>query len=565
MIIDSFAGGGGASLGIAWALGRGPDVAINHDDAALAMHAANHPSTAHVREDVWRAALPELVAGRPVELLWASPDCRHFSRAKGGKPVSQRVRSLAWIVCRWAKEVQPAVIILENVREFADWGPIVPAWRCAKCDWLGTEGQAILKRDRRRCPRCDSLRLGQTADLLPCPKRKGQTFRRWAGQLRRLGYAVAWKQLDAADYGAPTHRRRLFLVARRDGLPIQWPEPTHASPAKLDDTPFFGRLQPWRTAADCIDWSLPCPSIFDRARPLADKTLRRIALGVWRYVIGSANPFIVRMEHGWEHFRGQSIDKPLSTITKCHGHALAAPVLVRYNGAKTPGAGEFRGQSVDVPLTTLDTQNRFGLVSALLTKFRGDSHGQSLGEPLPTITSGAGAARPAGAAHALGLTAASLVRFNHGDKQWHEVREPLGVVTTQGNKFGLVCAFLMKFFGSGGQWAALDQPSPTATVKHRFALVQVEIAPGQKEQAIAIDVPGAGPHLIADIGLRMLSPRELARAQGFPDTYVLTGSKANQVARIGNSVCPHVAAAMVRANVLGLTTTKDTKGTKVQA
>ncbi|MFA5266220.1 MAG: DNA cytosine methyltransferase, partial [Opitutaceae bacterium] len=273
IIVDSFAGGGGASLGIAWATGRAPDIAINHDAAALAMHAKNHPDTLHVQEDVWKADLRQLVGGRPVGLLWASPDCRHFSRAKGDKPVSPSIRSLAWVCVRWATQVRPRCIMLENVREFAEWGPLVPAFRCAECAWRGTEGQAKLARTRRRCPRCNSLRLKQTDQWLVNPDKKGLTFRRWLGRLRNLGYAVQYKTLDAADFGAPTHRRRLFLIARCDGRPIEWPEHTHGDPKKLGDMPLFTKLKPWRTAAECIDWSIPCRSIFDRKTPLKENSL----------------------------------------------------------------------------------------------------------------------------------------------------------------------------------------------------------------------------------------------------------------------------------------------------
>ena len=396
LIVDSFAGGGGASLGIAWALGRAPDIAINHDPSAIEMHAANHPSTEHVLEDVWRADLRKLVGGRKVGLLWLSPDCKHFSRAKGAKPVEKKIRSLAWIACKWASEIGPRVIALENVREFADWGPIVPRLVCRSCDWKGTACQAILMRKNYKCPCCDSKRLTVTEELVPCPARKGATFKRFVGRLRKLGYQVEWRNLDAADYGAPTHRKRLFLIARNDGEPITWPEPTHCNPSKLDDAPLFGQLQPYRTAAECIDWSIECPSIFTRKKPLADKTMRRIALGVKRYVIDAS------------------------------------------------------------------------------------------------------------------------------EQQWSSVDEPARTVS-----------FLVKYFGTA-IGASLHEPAPTTTSKDRFGLVTVQV--------------NGEPYVIVDIGMRMLTPRELARAQGFPDTYLLTGTKTSQVARIGNSVCPHVASAIVRAN-----------------
>ncbi|HWB00984.1 MAG TPA: DNA cytosine methyltransferase, partial [Pirellulales bacterium] len=347
IIVDSFAGGGGASLGILQALGRGPDVAINHDPGAIAMHAANHPETLHLSEDVWRVSpqsvlrickrrgrwqLPpegwrEWPATKRVGLLWASPDCKHFSRAKGSKPVNKNIRSLAWVVCKWAAEVRPRVNILENVREFAEWGPVVPAWRCGACNWRGTEGQAVLARTRRRCPRCESLKLARTDELIPDPDRKGLTFRRWVGRLKNLGYRVEWKNLNAADYGAPTHRRRLFLVARADGAPIVWPEPTHGDPKKLDALPLFDRLQPWRTAAECIDWSLPCPSIFDRKRPLAEATMRRIAMGIKRYVLETAEPFIVGVGGRMGQTPASSVDEPSNTVTAKNDRGIVVPVL----------------------------------------------------------------------------------------------------------------------------------------------------------------------------------------------------------------------------------------------
>ena len=388
-IIDSFAGGGGASLGIAWALGRGPDIAINHDANAIAMHEANHPDTYHVLEDVWKTDLKKLVGRRKVGLLWLSPDCKHFSRAKGGKPVEKRIRSLAWIACKWAEQIKPRVIFLENVREFEGWGPLVPRLQCSDCQWAGTEGQATLVRTQRKCPRCESRRIKvQLETMVPCPLRKGLTFKRFVMRLERLGYRVQWRSLNAADYGAPTHRRRLFLVARNDGKAIVWPDPTHSPPHKCNDMSLFGTvLQPHRTAAQCIDWSIPCPSIFDRKKPLAEKTLRRIAMGIKRFVIDADEPFMY--------------------------------------------------------------------------------------------------------------------------------------------------SFLIKYFGTA-IGANLFEPAPTATGKDRFGLVTVQI--------------DGEAYIIVDIGMRMLTPRELARAQGFPDTYLLTGSKTSQVARIGNSVCPHVAAALVAAN-----------------
>jgi DNA (cytosine-5)-methyltransferase 1 len=669
LVIDSFAGGGGASEGLVAAIGRAPDIAINHDAEALAMHKLNHPESMHVLEDVWKADLKKLVGRRSVGLLWASPDCRHFSRAKGGTPVSKRVRSLAWIVCKWAREVKPDVIMLENVREFAEWGPLVPRWECRNCEWKGTEGQVVHKPKSHRCPHCNSKRISPTENSIPCPKRKGLTFRRWRGQLQRLGYVVQHRTLNAADFGAPTDRKRLFLVARRDGKPIVWPQATHAAPSKLDRYALFERPLPHRTAAEIIDWDVPALSIFatpeqaaawgkahGRAapkRPLKDKTLRRIALGIKRYVLDSPKPFIVQCDHGGEGFRGQSLERPLATVAGDHGFGLVTPFIAhaqngsgeRFRGqavadplatvtAKPEGGGfalvtpflsKYHGQKgaesrclpLDEPINVVDTQPRYGLVaptliqtgygeragqaprvpgldkplgtivtgqkhalvaatlakfyggvvghapdrpigtitaadhhglvSANLVKFRGDSDGQSLERPLPTITAGDGAARPAGAAHALGLAAACLCRFNHGDKQWSGIDEPLGTVTTQGKHFGLVVAFLAKYFGTGiGQ--PLDKPLGTLTTQDRYGVVQLTIEPGRVESAVAVDLPGRGQYVIADIALRMLRPRELARAQGFPDSYHLIGTTSSQVAKIGNSVPPALAQALAAAN-----------------
>lgn len=564
LIVDSFAGGGGASLGIAWALGRAPDIAINHNTEAIAMHEANHPSTRHVLEDVWRADLRSLVGGHPVELLWASPDCRHFSRAKGGQPVSKSVRSLAWVVCRWAEQVRPAVICLENVREFADWGPLVPRHECRSCGWRGTEGQAMLHRRRRRCPRCESLRLAETPDLVPDPDRRGLTFRRWVGRLRNLGYQVEWRSLDAADYGAPTHRRRLFLVARCDGAPICWPEPTHAAPEKIERGGLFpdDRL-PHRTAAECIDWSIECPSIFARPRPLAEKTMRRIAEGVRRYVLEAAEPFIVQLAHGegkagrWGsgsrqldeplgtvHAGGgnhalvvptfvgaggpdyaakpRRADRPLGALTANPRTALVAATLTSYYGKKSPG--DVRATDLGEPVPVVPTENRHAVVAAFLAKHFGGMVGVDVDTPLPTTTARGTQNQ---------LVAANLVHFNHGEKTWNGVDEPLRTLTT-GNHAALVYSFLVRYFGTAiGQH--LTEPLYTITGKDRFGLVMVEV--------------DGEPHVIVDIGMRMLTPRELARAQGFPDTYVLTGTKTNQVARIGNSVCPPVVQAIVTANL----------------
>lgn len=539
LIIDGFAGGGGASSGIERALGISPDIAINHNAHALACHAANHPNTLHVCEDVWHARLKELVAGRPVGLLWLSPDCKHFSRAKGSVPVSKEIRSLAWIAVRWASQVKPRVIILENVREFADWGPVVPRWECKKCEWKGTEGQALLQRSRRRCPSCESLCLKQTSDFMPDPDKKAMTFRLFCNRLRGLGYDVRWKNLDAADYGTATHRRRLFLIARCDGKPIVWPETTHIAPKKVASMPLFDRIEPYRTAAECINFDLPCPSIFDRAKPLAEKTLKRIAMGIKRYVLEAAEPFLVPVTHNGER-RSHPTSEPMPTITSAHRgeFAVVSPTLIEaaYGADGRWGDGT---KDIQQPLGTIHAGGKnHALVSAFLVKHFGGVVGVPIDTPLPTVTTRGTQTQ---------LAAVCLSRFDNGRKAWNAVNESLGTITSQGQKFGLVFAFLVKYFGTAiGQ--PLTEPLHTITGKHRFGLVQVEIGHGQSEPAVAMEIPGAGMFVIADIGMRMLKPRELALAQGFKPDYILPPTTTRAVAMIGNSVCPPVAEAIVKAN-----------------
>jgi DNA (cytosine-5)-methyltransferase 1 len=473
VIVDLFAGGGGASEGIRLALGRDPDVAVNHSAAALAMHAANHPLTRHYREDVFDVNPRRVCGGRDVELLWMSPDCTHFSKAKGTKPRDKGTRSLAWVATRWAAEVRPRVIALENVEEFATWGPL--------CE----QGQ-------------------------PIRERRGETFAEWCGALRALGYTLDWRTLVAADYGAPTTRKRLFLVARCDGEPIAWPEPTHGR----------GRAHPWRTAAEVIDWSLPCPSIFERARPLAEKTLARIAEGVRRYVLDAARPFLVG-HYGSSVWRG--VDGPVPTVTAGGGGhvSLVAPTLIQ------TGYGERDGQTPRVP---------------------------GLDKPLGTVVAG-------GAKHAL---VAALLTKHYGGVIGHEVERPVGAITTQ-DHHAVTTAFLTKFYGTS-TGASVDAPMPTVTatgwhLAEVRALLERFARPGTtrtlfgSRDAATVMIDGA-TYAIADIGMRMLAPRELFRAQGFPDSYridvELDGApltKTQRIALAGNSVCPQLAEAVVRANV----------------
>lgn len=472
LIVDNFAGGGGASIGIERALGRAVDIAINHDPASVEMHSANHPHTRHLCESVWEVDPVDVTAGRPVGLAWFSPDCTHFSRAKGAVPVSKKIRGLAWVVIKWVKRLRkatgqgPRVIILENVREFETWGP------------LNDDGR-------------------------PCPIRKGQTFKRWLACLRREGYTVEMKVLDAADFGAPTHRRRLFLVARRDGEPIVWPTPTHGDPKKCAAQ---GR-KAWRTAAEVIDWRLTCHSIFltkEEAkkvgvkRPLADKTMQRIARGIQRYVIDNPKPFIIPACGGFDApfvagvggRAGQShetgMDQPVGTVTAKNDRALICPTLVGTGGSAYAG----KPRPADGPMGTVLPNSRQAVAAAFL------SH------------------------------------FNQGGKQESGADEPMRTVTSGGLHAAEVRAFLIKYYGQGiGQEAT--EPLHTVVSVDRFGLVQVH----------------GEPYRIVDIGLRMLTPRELANAQGFPATYILTGTARNQVARIGNSVSPPVAEALARANM----------------
>lgn len=388
LIIDSFAGGGGASTGIEMALNRPVDIAINHDHAAIMMHQANHPHTKHYCEDVWEVDPIEATQGRPVQLMWLSPDCKHFSKAKGAAPVSKKIRGLAWLAVKWAKAVRPDVIMLENVEEFKTWGPL--------------------------------------KDGRPHPEKKGQTFHLFVGQLKNLGYQVEWRELVASDYGAPTSRERFFMIARCDGQPIVWPEPTHGNPDSLMVR--GGLLKPLRTAAEIIDWSIPCPSIFDRKKPLAENTLKRIARGLEKFVVKNDDPFIIPIGYGERE------------------------------------------------------------------------------EQQPRVNS---------------------------------IREPLGTITSQGGHIAEVRAFLIKYYGQGtGQ--GVKSPLDTITGNDRFGLVTIK----------------GEPYQIVDIGLRMLTPRELFNAQGFPADYIIdvgadgkAMTKKNQVAKVGNSVVPMLAEALVRANM----------------
>ena len=532
LVVDLFAGGGGASTGIEQAIGRHVDIAINHDPEAVCLHQANHPQTQHYVSDVFEVDPLAVTEGRPVGLLWASPDCKHFSKAKGGKPVSKKIRGLAWVVVKWAKLVRPRVICLENVEEFQTWGP------------LGLDGR-------------------------PCPERKGTTFQRWKRQLENLGYTIDYRELRACDFGAPTIRKRLFLVARRDGQPIVWPEPTHGAPDTLAVRQ--KKLQPWRTAADCIDWSIPAPSIFERERPLAEATCRRIAKGIVRYVIETAKPYIVRIGHTGHGDAGKtrSIDDPLSTITSKAEHLLAVPTLIQTGYGERPGQAP-RVPGLDKPLGTVVAGQKHALVAAFLAKHYTGVVGSDMADPVATVTSvdhhslvaanlvhmghGEGkdggkrfshgirdVAQPLNTVTASGIPAGVVTSHMlklHGDNVGSGADEPVHTVSAQGTHHAEVRAFLVKYYGTD-QDPQLQEPLHTVTTKDRFGLVMVK----------------GEPYAIVDIGLRMLTPRELYRAQGFPESYQIEHgadgrplTKTAQVRMCGNSVCPPLSRALVAAN-----------------
>lgn len=611
IIVDNFAGGGGASTGIEMATGRSVDIAINHDPNAISMHTTNHPDTLHYCESVFDIDPVAATAGAPVGLAWFSPDCRHFSKAKGSKPVKKEIRGLAWIVVRWALAKRPRVMMLENVEEFKTWGPLLaeeerpdPA-RAGEtfAAFVGMLGTGI---------DANHPALDEVCDFLQIERYSADAQRLITG----LGYVVESRELRACDYGAPTIRKRFFMVMRCDGQPVSWPEPSHGDPKSLAVQ--YGQLMPWRTAAECIDWSLPCPSIFERPRPLAENTLRRIARGIQRFVLDNPTPFIVKCNHttskgSYDCFRGQSLDAPLQTITRKHGYAVVTPHL---------------------------------------TKFRTGATGQEMNQPVPTVTAGT-AARPGGNGHALGMVEARLTPFiagaggseyqgkprscekptytilkesrscliasvitrQFGNSTGHGMDQPSATVTAgSGGKSQLVSAFLAKHFGGNytGPGASLDGPAHTVTTTDHHALVTSSLIKlrgtckdGQRTDQPMPTITAGGQHVgevqtclaveiydearaavvreflhqhglseftlidevkfrIVDIGMRMLQPHELYRAQGFPAWYIIDRdyrgtkyAKDKQVARCGNAVPPPFAEALVRANMPELCTIRD--------
>lgn len=525
IIVDNFAGGGGASTGIELATGRPVDIAINHDPEAIRMHITNHPYTEHYQASVWDIDPVTVCRGRPVGLAWFSPDCKHFSRAKGGKPVSKNIRGLAWIVLRWAAKVSPRVIILENVPEFVTWGPV---------------------------------RRGK-----PVKSKAGQTFRKWLLQLRELGYKVEYRKLKACDYGAPTIRERFFLVARNDGQPIVFTKPTHGNGEGL---------LPYRTAAECIDWNIPCKSIFSREKPLAENTMRRIARGLDKFTIKGASPYIVPIGYGerkGQKPRVNGIDEPLSTVVSSAKQYIADPVFKPYIMANNTGN---IGKSADEPTPTITTGNRNFLTMPHISKFYGGVTGSSVSEPLGTVT----------AIDHNALTAAQLIQY-HGEQSSSETRgqslnEPIHTITTKDCN-ALVESHLC-ILRRREDCRSNEKPLPTITTSGgHFAEIRTRVVKYKEgenfgnwcevrkllndycgynlaEDEILLLEIGGDRYYISDIGMRMLEPRELYRAQGFPDDYIIsrdyTGkeySRKEQVARCGNAVPPPFAEALVRANL----------------
>lgn len=589
LIVDNFAGGGGASTGIELATGYSVDIAINHDPEAIKMHKANHPNTKHYCENVWAVDPVKACGGHPVALAWFSPDCKHFSKAKGGKPKDKNIRGLAWVACRWAGLVRPRVIMLENVEEFKTWGPL----------------------NRRHHP---------------IKSKQGKTFEKFVQQLTDLGYEVEFKELIAADYGAPTMRKRFFMIARCDSKPIIWPEPTHA-PADSEAVK-KGLLKPYVGAYTQLDFSLPCPSIFDTSeeikekygiravRPLAQKTMDRIARGLKKFVLDNPEPFIIQCNHGGER-RPNDIREPMPTITGKHGygivepymvqigqtgftkdrskdvreplttivskneHCLIEPTLAPYMGTNTtnhPGGNcrdpihtitsgnqqclisptliqyhsetskdGVRGQTIEDPIMTVDSSNRYGLVTSFLHKYYDGGYkgaGETVENPLPTVTAWD---------HNSVVTANLIQMNNHCDGK--DIRQPLPTITAGDGHFGEVRAFLIKYYGDAtGQ--DIEKPLDTVTTKDRFGLVTIE----------GVD------YQIVDIGLRMLEPRELYGCQGFPDDYIIdhdyTGKiypRSEQVRRCGNAVCPPIPAALVKANLPEMCVAKRMPNMKIES
>ena len=574
IIVDNFAGGGGASTGIELACGRPVTIAINHDPDAILLHRTNHPYTEHLQASVWDVDPVEVCKGRPVGLAWFSPDCKHFSKAKGAALVDRNIRGLAWIVLRWAGTVRPRVIMLENVEEFQTWGPV---------------------------------RKGK-----PVKAKAGQTFLRWKQQLSDLGYKIEHRELVAADYGAPTTRKRFVLVARCDGKPIVWPEQTHA-PIESKRVK-AGKLLPWRSAAEIIDWTVPGYSIFatrqeiwerygvKAVRPLADNTMRRVIRGVDKFTIRSGKPFIVPTGYGerqGQQPRIHDLERPLSTVVSTVKQNLCQPVIAPFTFSNTGGSvgadagnpvhtirtagGQIlsaanliqyhteqteavRASGVGTPIQTVDASNRYGLTTAQLVEYFGNGQPIDVQKPMHTVTShdreavvcahiskyyggvvGADISEPLPTVTAIdhnAVTAAHIVEFK-GQDIGQSADKPLRTITASAGEFADCRAVLVKAEGGDlGHWPEIR------ALLNRYCGYQLE-----DDEVILLVIRGIA-YYIADITLRMLIPRELYNAMGFPTDYIIhrdylgnAYGKTKQVARCGNAVCPPLAEAMVRANL----------------
>lgn len=599
IIVDNFAGGGGASTGIELAIGRSVDIAINHDENAIAMHKTNHPDTLHYCESVFDVDPVAATGGNPVALAWFSPDCRHFSKAKGAKPVKKEIRGLAWVVVRWALAKRPRVMMLENVEEFKTWGPLLEDEMRPDPSRAGETFAAFVGMLSDGIP-ADHPALAEVCEFLSIPSDGVQA----RALVNGLGYSIDYRELRACDFGAPTIRKRFFMVMRCDGEDIHWPEPTHGDPKSLEVQ--SGRLAPWRTAAECIDWSLPCQSIFERKKPLAENTLKRIARGIERFVLNNPTPFIVKCNHGTsgahDCFRGQDIDSPLQTITKKHGYAVITPFIAGNGGSEY----QAKPRPLDKPTHTILKQSRACLVAPVITRQFGASVGHRADEPSATITAGGGGKSQ--------LVTSTLIQMGYGEREGQpprvlQLEKPLGTVTAGGNKFAAVSAFLAKHYGGNysGPGAAMNEPTHTVTTTDHHAVVTSHLVHlrgtckdgrkvdqpiptvtagglhigevraflmkyyGNEKSGVSLDEPlgtvttndrfglvtvdGAN-YQIVDIGMRMLQPHELYKAQGFPEGYIIDRdyrgqryAKDKQVARCGNAVPPPFARALVEANL----------------
>jgi DNA (cytosine-5)-methyltransferase 1 len=543
--VDLFAGGGGATMGQEMATGKAVDIAINHNPKAISMHKRNHPGAEHYISDVYEVCPRKATRGRPVAHLHASPECTHHSLAAGGQPRSSASRSLSWVTVKWAGQVKPDLITMENVWQILQWGPLI-AKRCK------TTGR-VIRRDGSVAAPGERVPV-QDQYLVPDPKRKGKTWRRFLQILKNMGYDFLHGKLKACDYGAATTRERLYLIARCDGKPLYWPEPTHFK------APTKGR-KAWRNAASIIDWSIPCPSIFltkeeGRAagvrRPLADKTMERVRKGARRYVVDHADPFIVSVNHsGNDTARCQSVQDPTKTITGAHGFALVTPQVAPFL-TEHANATSQRTMPADAPLGTICAQvkgGHFALAVAYIAQHNGgfnETLGRHPDQPLTAITTTGSQQQ---------LVTANLLTLRK-NCVGSAMDEPISTICAGAEHHALleytlapdveegalrVAAFLMGYYGTDNIYDLRD-PAATITTRDRLALVTVVIK--------------GTPYVIVDIGMRMLTPRELYRAQGFPDNYVIDHghdgqkfSKKDQVLMVGNSVSPWPMMALIEANM----------------